>query len=176
MTGLLIQPMIGALSDRTWSDRWGRRKPFILGGALLCVVILAIFPFLSVLWMGVLGLWLLDAGNNTAMEPYRAFISDRLPKSQLARGFLVQSMFTGAGAVLSNFSIFAFQLALPQLAPNGIPYWAYVCFFLGVVCIAGTVGFAMSKTTELRPPQFELDEIASSPGALARSSPIWVRR
>ncbi len=164
MTGLLIQPLIGALSDRTWSDRWGRRKPFILAGALLCVVILAVFPFLSVLWLGVLGLWLLDAGNNTAMEPYRAFISDRLPKSQLARGFLVQSMFTGAGAVLSNFSIFAFQLALPQLAPNGIPYWAYVCFFLGVVCIAGTVGFAMSKTTEIRPPQFELDEIASSPG------------
>ena len=164
MTGLLIQPLIGALSDRTWSDRWGRRKPFILGGALLCVVILAIFPFLSVLWLGVLGLWLLDAGNNTAMEPYRAFISDRLPKSQLARGFLVQSMFTGAGAVLSNFSIFAFQLALPQLAPNGIPYWAYVCFFLGVVCITGTVGFAMSRTTELRPPQFELDEIANSPG------------
>ncbi len=166
MTGLLIQPLIGALSDRTWSDRWGRRKPFILIGSLLCVVILAMFPFISLLWLGVLGLWLLDAGNNTAMEPYRAFISDRLPKSQLARGFLVQSMFTGAGAVLSNFSIFAFQLALPQLAPNGIPYWAYVCFFLGVVCIAGTVGFAMSRTTELRPPQWELDEIANSPGGL----------
>lgn len=164
MTGLLIQPMIGALSDRTWSDRWGRRKPFILAGALICVLILALFPFISLLWLGVLGLWLLDAGNNTAMEPYRAFISDRLPKNQLARGFLVQSMFTGAGAVLANFSIFVFQKALPQVAPNGIPYWAYVCFFLGVLCIAGTVGFAMSRTNELRPPQWELDEIASSKG------------
>ena len=167
MTGLLIQPMIGAVSDRTWSPRWGRRKPFILGGALLCVVILALFPFISVLWMGVLGLWLLDAGNNTAMEPYRAFISDRLPKTQLARGFLVQSMFTGAGAVLANFSIFAFEKALPQVAPNGIPYWAYVCFFLGVVCIAVTVGVAMANTNELTPPAWELEEIANSKGGPA---------
>lgn len=174
MTGLLIQPVIGALSDRTWSDRWGRRKPFILVGALICVVILAVFPFISVLWLGVLGLWLLDAGNNTAMEPYRAFISDRLPRNQLARGFLVQSMFTGAGAVLANFSIFIFQLALPQVAPNGIPYWAYVCFFLGVVCIAGTVGLAMSRTNELRPPQWELDEIANSKGgAGAVFTDLW---
>lgn len=164
MTGLIIQPIIGALSDRTWSDKWGRRKPFILGGAALMVLMLALFPFISVLWLGVLALWLLDAGNNTAMEPYRAFISDRLPKNQLARGFLVQSMFTGAGAVLSNFSIFGFQLAFPQLAPNGIPVWAYICFGLGVVCTLITVGIAMSRTTELRPPQWELDEIANSPG------------
>lgn len=164
MTGLIIQPIIGAISDRTWNDRWGRRKPFILTGALLCCLILAAFPFVSLLWLGVLCLWLLDAGNNSAMEPYRALISDRLPKNQLARGFLVQSMFTGAGAVLSNFSIFGFQKLLPGTAGNGIPYWAYVCFFIGVVCIAVTVGIAMSRTKELRPPQEELDEIANSPG------------
>ena len=64
------------------------------------------FPFVGALWLGVLCFWLLDAGNNTSMEPYRAFISDRLPKSQLARGFLTQSMFTGAGAVLANLSLF----------------------------------------------------------------------
>lgn len=166
MTGLIIQPLIGAISDRTWTDRWGRRKPFILGGGLLCVIILALFPFVSVLWLGVLALWLLDAGNNTAMEPYRAFISDRLPKSQLARGFLVQSMFTGAGAVLSNLSIFTFERVLPGKASNGIPYWAYVCFFIGVACITITVGLAMSRTKEIRPPQEELDEIANSKGGL----------
>ena len=164
MTGLLIQPLIGAISDRTWHDRWGRRKPFILGGAALCIIILILFPFVSFLWMAVLGLWLLDAGNNTAMEPYRAFISDRLPKNQLARGFLVQSMFTGGGAVLSNFSIFVFQKAVPGLAGNGIPWWVYICFSIGVVCILFTVGLAMFRTTEVRPPQHELDEIASSPG------------
>lgn len=163
MTGLLIQPLIGALSDRTWSDRWGRRKPYVLIGALLCIVLLVAFPYISVLWLAVLGLWLLDAGNNTSMEPYRALIADRLPKSQLARGFLVQSMFTGGGAVLSNFSIFAFQKVLPGLAANGIPYWAYVCFWLGAVCILVTVGVAMRSTRELTPPAEDLEEIRNSP-------------
>lgn len=164
MTGLLIQPVIGAISDRTWSPKWGRRKPFVLAGALLCVIILALFPFISILWIGVLGLWLLDAGNNTSMEPYRALISDRLPKNQLARGFLVQSMFTGAGAVLSNFSIFVFQKAVPGLAGNGIPYWAYICFWLGAVCILVTVGWAMRHTKELTPSDEDLEEIKNSPG------------
>src|SRR3954469_11278216 len=106
ITGLIIQPMIGAISDRTWSPRWGRRRPFITAGALLCALILFAFPFVGILWLAVICFWLLDVGNNTSMEPYRAFISDRLPKSQLARGFLTQSMFTGAGAVLANLSLF----------------------------------------------------------------------
>src|SRR4051794_15181003 len=109
ITGLLIQPLIGAISDRTWSPRWGRRRPFITCGAVLCAIILFAFPFVGALWLGVLCFWLLDAGNNTSMEPYRAFISDRLPKSQLARGFLTQSMFTGAGAVLANVPLFVLQ-------------------------------------------------------------------
>src|SRR3954468_8251030 len=86
VTGLVIQPLIGAISDRTWPPRWGRRRPFITGGAILCAIILAVFPFVGVLWLAVICFWLLDVGNNTSMEPYRAFISDRLPKSQLARG------------------------------------------------------------------------------------------
>ncbi|HRW00542.1 MAG TPA: MFS transporter, partial [Tetrasphaera sp.] len=97
ITGLLIQPMIGAMSDRTWSPRWGRRKPFFLIGALGCSICLFLFPFVSAIWMAVLLLWLLDASNNTAMEPYRAFIADKLPPSQLAKGFLAQSFFTGFG-------------------------------------------------------------------------------
>jgi maltose/moltooligosaccharide transporter len=105
VTGLVIQPLIGAASDRTWSPRWGRRRPFITIGALLCSIILFVFPFVGILWLAVVCFWLLDAGNNTSMEPYRAFISDRLPRSQLARGFLTQSMFTGAGAVLANLSL-----------------------------------------------------------------------
>lgn len=164
MTGLLIQPLIGALSDRTWSPRWGRRRPFILLGTLLMILICLIFPFISILWVAVLGLWLLDAGNNSAMEPYRALISDRLPKDQLARGFLVQSMFTGAGAVLSNVSIFVFQKWVPGLAPNGIPYWAYICFWLGAVCILITVGVAMRKRIELAPSDDELEEMKNAPG------------
>jgi maltose/moltooligosaccharide transporter len=100
VTGLFIQPLIGAMSDRTWSDRWGRRKPYFLIGAIGCSICLFLWPFVFALWMAFILLWLLDASNNTAMEPYRAFISDKLPESQLARGFLTQSMFVGAVAML----------------------------------------------------------------------------
>ncbi len=117
--------------------------------------------------------WLLDAGNNTSMEPYRAFISDRLPKSQLARGFLTQSMFTGAGAVLANLSLFVLQKvsALEKTAGNGVPYWMYVCFMIGTVCILVTVLTAMARTKELTPSDEELEEMRSAPKGLgARSS------
>ena len=94
ITGLFIQPLIGAMSDRTWIEKGffrGRRRPFFLIGAIGCAVCLFLFPFVWAVWMAVLLLWLLDASNNTAMEPYRAFIADRLPPSQLAKGFLAQS-------------------------------------------------------------------------------------
>jgi maltose/moltooligosaccharide transporter len=165
VTGLVIQPLIGAISDRTWSPRWGRRRPFVTAGAILCSIILFVFPFVGILWLGVVCFWLLDAGNNTSMEPYRAFISDRLPKSQLARGFLTQSMFTGAGAVLANLSLFGLQKvpALEQKAGNGVPYWMYICFFIGTVCILVTVLLAMARTKELTPSDEELAEIRSQP-------------
>src|SRR5690242_10531842 len=163
VTGLLIQPMIGAISDRTWHPRWGRRRPFVTAGAILCAVILFVFPFVGALWAGVLCLWLLDIGNNTSMEPYRAFISDRLPKSQLARGFLTQSLFTGAGAVLANLSLFFLQKVITGTAGNGVPYWMYSCFWIGTVCILATVLTAMAKTRELTPSDQDLAEMRSAP-------------
>ncbi len=165
VTGLIIQPLIGAISDRTWHPRWGRRRPFITAGAILCAIILFAFPFVGILWLAVICFWLLDAGNNTSMEPYRAFISDRLPKSQLARGFLTQSMFTGAGAVLANLSLFLLQKvsALEETAGNGVPYWMYVCFMIGTVCILLTVLTAMARTKELTPSEDDLQEIRSAP-------------
>jgi maltose/moltooligosaccharide transporter len=168
VTGLLIQPLIGAISDRTWSPRWGRRRPFITAGAILCSVILFLFPFVGILWLGVICFWLLDIGNNTSMEPYRAFISDRLPKSQLARGFLTQSMFTGAGAVLANLSLFLLQKvsALDKTAGNGVPYWMYVCFMIGTVCILLTVLTAMARTHELTPSDEDLAEMRAAPKGL----------
>src|ERR687889_2580978 len=168
VTGLLIQPLIGAISDRTWHPRWGRRRPFITAGALLCALVLFLFPFVGILWLAVICFWLLDIGNNTSMEPYRAFISDRLPKSQLARGFLTQSMFTGAGAVLANLSLFVLQKvsALQKTAGNGVPYWMYVCFLIGTFCILLTVLTAMARTKEIKPPDDELEEIRSAPKGL----------
>ncbi|MEU4560577.1 MFS transporter [Actinoplanes sp. NPDC023936] len=168
VTGLIIQPLIGAISDRTWHPRWGRRRPFITAGALLCAVILFLFPFVGILWLAVVCFWLLDAGNNTSMEPYRAFISDRLPKSQLARGFLTQSMFTGAGAVLANLSLFVLEKVEPlqQTAGNGVPYWMYVCFMIGTFCILLTVLTAMARTKELVPSDEDIAEIRSAPKGL----------
>src|SRR2546421_2606514 len=168
VTGLVIQPLIGAISDRTWHPRWGRRRPFVTAGAILCAIILAVFPFVGVLWLAVICFWLLDVGNNTSMEPYRAFISDRLPKSQLARGFLTQSMFTGAGAVLANVSLFLLQKvsALDKTAGNGVPYWMYVCFMIGTVCILLTVLTAMARTKELTPSDEDLAEMRSQPKRL----------
>src|SRR2546429_2584589 len=165
VTGLLIQPLIGAISDRTWHPRWGRRRPFITAGAILCAIILFAFPFVGVLWAAVICFWLLDAGNNASMEPYRAFISDRLPRSQLARGFLTQSMFTGAGAVLANVSLFLLQKvsALEKDAGNGVPYWMYTCFWIGTVCILLTVLTAMARTKELTPTDEDLQEMRSTP-------------
>jgi maltose/moltooligosaccharide transporter len=78
ITGLLVQPIVGALSDKTWHPKFGRRKPYFLLGAILCSLALLAFPFSSSLWMAAGLLWILDAGNNTAMEPYRAFIADKL--------------------------------------------------------------------------------------------------
>lgn len=100
MTGLLVQPVIGALSDRTQS-RWGRRTPYFLIGAILCSLSLLAMPYSSALWMAASLLWILDAANNVTMEPYRAYVSDRLPKDQHAQGYLVQSAFTGLAQTLS---------------------------------------------------------------------------
>ena len=159
ITGLLIQPFIGAMSDKTWSPRWGRRKPFVLGGGLICVIILFLFPLVSALWMAVLCLWLVDAGNNTAMEPYRALISDRLRKVQIPKGFLIQSMFTGAGAVLANVSLYVFQKVLTGASGAGVPTWVFVCFWLGAVCCLVTITIAMMRTKEVPPSEEELQEI-----------------
>ena len=159
ITGLLIQPMIGALSDRTWSPRWGRRKPFFLIGALGCSICLFLFPFVSAIWMAVLLLWLLDASNNTAMEPYRAFIADKLPPSQLAKGFLAQSFFTGFGITLANISLFVFQKIISGGTDAGIPYWVFGSFMLGAVCSIGSVLISVLRTPEIPPTPEELAAI-----------------
>jgi maltose/moltooligosaccharide transporter len=166
ITGLFVQPMIGAMSDRTWSDRWGRRKPYFLIGAIGCSICLFLWPFVSLLWVAVVLLWLLDISNNTAMEPYRAFISDRLPKSQFARGFLTQSMFVGAGAVTANLSIFAFQRVLGTETGGGLPTWVFVAFWIGAFCSIATVLLSVLSTKEIPPTEEEKAEIRSKPKGL----------
>ncbi|MEN2281802.1 MFS transporter [Algoriphagus sp. SE2] len=155
MTGLLIQPIIGALSDSTWSPRFGRRKPFFFIGALMCSICLFFYPFSSSLWMAAGLLWVLDAANNTAMEPYRALIADVLPEEQYSKGFLTQSFFTGLGITLANVSLFVFQKYIPGIA-GSLPIWVYASFFLGTVCSIGSVIWSISKTPEYPPSEEEL--------------------
>jgi maltose/moltooligosaccharide transporter len=162
VTGLLIQPIIGAMSDKTWSPKYGRRKPFFLIGALLCSLCLVAFPFSSSLWMAAGLLWILDAANNTAMEPYRAFIADKLPTNQLAKGFLTQSFFTGLGITLANVSLFVFQSTIKGASSVGIPYWVYGSFFVGSVCSIGSVLWSVSKTPEIPPSEEELAALRAS--------------
>jgi maltose/moltooligosaccharide transporter len=156
VTGLLIQPIIGAMSDKTWHPRWGRRKPYFLVGAIFCSLCLFLFPFSSSLWMAVGLLWVLDAANNTAMEPYRAFVADKLPVSQYSMGFLTQSFFTGLGITLANLSLFVFQGNILGQSASGIPYWVYGSFFVGAVCSIGSVLWSLHTTKEIPPTEAEL--------------------
>jgi maltose/moltooligosaccharide transporter len=174
VTGLLIQPLIGALSDRTWSPRWGRRKPFFLIGAIGCAICLFLFPFVTAIWMAVLLLWILDASNNTAMEPYRAFIADKLPPSQLGKGFLAQSFFTGFGITLANVSLFVFQKLIDGATDAGIPYWVVGSFMLGAVCSIGSVLVSILTTPEIPPSPEELAALRAKKGGFgAAVREIW---
>ncbi len=160
VTGLLIQPIIGALSDKTWSPRFGRRKPFFLIGAILCSLALLAFPFSSSLWMAAGLLWILDVGNNTAMEPYRALIADKLDDEQQPLGFQMQSFFTGFGQVLANVSLFIFPLIFIGMT-GSLPTWVYASFFLGAFCSIATILWSISKTKEIPPTEEELVKLKS---------------
>jgi maltose/moltooligosaccharide transporter len=163
MTGLLIQPVIGALSDRTWHPRWGRRKPYFLIGAIFCSICLFAFPFSRALWMAAGLLWILDAANNTAMEPYRAFIADKLPARQQPTGFLTQSFFTGLGITLANLSLGFFKDIITGTSSSGIPYWVYGSFFVGGVCSILSVLWSVLTTPEIPPTSAELAELRARP-------------
>ncbi len=162
VTGLIVQPIIGAMSDKTWSNRWGRRKPYFLIGALIGSLCLFAFPHSPVLWFAVGLLWLLDVGNNMAMEPYRAFVGDKLPNKQLSLGFQMQSLFVGAGILLANGSIVLFQYLFggESVEQAGtIPQWLYYSFFIGAFLSLVTILWSVIKTPEIPPSDEELLEI-----------------
>ncbi len=162
VTGLIIQPIIGALSDKTWHPKFGRRKPYFFIGALLCSICLFFYPFSSTLWMAAGLLWILDVGNNTAMEPYRAFIADKLNAKQQPLGFQSQSFFTGLGQTLANVSLFIFPILI--IGKTGaIPNWVFASFFLGAICSIGSIWWSMKTTPEIPPTDEELVHMKSTP-------------
>ena len=166
VTGLIVQPIIGAISDGTWSPKLGRRKPFFLIGALVASISLIFMPYSSSIWMAAGLLWILDAANNVALEPYRAFISDKLPEKQYSFGFLVQSFFTGLGTTLANFTpaiLVSFGvLALSDKMDNGIPASTYWAFGIGAAASIITILISVLTTSEYPPSPKELEEIKKS--------------
>ncbi|CCH55256.1 sugar transporter [Fibrisoma limi BUZ 3] len=154
VTGLLIQPIIGAMSDRTWSPRWGRRKPFFLIGALITSVALFLMPNSSTLWMAASLMWILDSGLNVSMEPFRAFIGDKLNEDQRTIGFAMQSFFVGFGQTLANLMpriLPLFGLTMVATGSNSIPDITRWSFYIGAVAIVAAVLWTMYTTDEYPP-------------------------
>lgn len=151
ITGLLVQPLIGAMSDRT-DSRWGRRTPYFLIGALICSVCLLAMPFSPALWVAASLLWILDAANNVTMEPYRAFVSDRLDQSQHAVGFLTQSAFTGLSQTLAYLTpslLVVFGMSMASTNAHGIPYAVVTAFVIGAIFSLVSIGWSVWTTPEL---------------------------
>jgi maltose/moltooligosaccharide transporter len=134
ITGLLVQPIIGYLSDRTWHPVWGRRRPFFFVGSVLASIAMFLMPNSSMLWMAVFVLWLMDASINVSMEPFRAFVGDKLDASQQTGGFAMQTFFIGCGGVIASLlpTIFTDYLGVSNVPVNGaIPDTVRYSFYVG---------------------------------------------
>lgn len=152
LTGLLVQPLIGAMSDRT-SSRWGRRTPYFLFGAILCSAGLFVMPLSPTLLAAVCTLWILDAGNNITMEPYRAYVSDRLSEEQRNFGFLSQSAFTGLGQMLAylapSFMVGILGFDVNAVDSHNIPVITRAAFTIGAVLSLTTILWSILRVPEL---------------------------
>ncbi len=157
LTGLLVQPIIGYLSDRTWSAKLGRRRPFFLIGAILSSIALIFMPYSSALWMAAGFLWILDASINISMEPFRALVADKLPDNQRSYGFVVQTLIIGVGTwIASNLPAFVTKMGVANEAPSGIvPDSVKVAFLIGAIVFIGTILYTIFTTKEYPPEDLE---------------------
>ncbi len=168
LTGLLLQPIIGALSDKSWSPRWGRRKPYVFIGAIVGSIAMILMPNSKSVFMAACLMWLLDAGLNSSMEPFRAFVGDMLNKKQRPTGFSVQSFMVGFGQTLANLMPFilpmigiGMALSADQMdLSNGIPNSVRYPFYIGAATILLTVFWTMRTTSEYPP---ENDDYKKTP-------------
>ena len=157
LTGLLVQPIIGYMSDKTWSPKWGRRRPYFLVGAVLSSIALLIVPHSPVLWVAAGLLWILDASINVSMEPFRALVADKLPESQRSYGFVVQTLIIGIGTwIASNLPWMVSQLGVSNSAESGvIPMSVKVAFGIGAIVFLGSVLYTVFTTKEYPPEDME---------------------
>jgi maltose/moltooligosaccharide transporter len=165
VTGLIVQPIVGAMSDRTLS-KYGRRTPYFLIGALLCSICLLLMPLSAALWMAVSLLWILDAANNITMEPYRAYVSDRLVTQQQPAGFLMQASFTGLAQTLAYLApvIFvALGMNKDAVDANGIPHIAHAAFYTGAFLSITTIAWSVFRIRELPLSEAQIKHIRANP-------------
>jgi len=158
VTGLLVQPVIGYLSDNTWHPTWGRRRPFFFLGAVLAATALFLMPNAMAVWMAVAVLWLMDASINVSMEPFRAFVGDKLDTSQQTAGFAMQTFLIGCGAVIASLLplIFTDYLGVSNVPVNGaVPDSVRYSFYFGGAAFILAVGWTVLTSTELPPPDLE---------------------
>lgn len=159
LTGLIVQPIIGYLSDRTWHPTWGRRRPYFFIGALIASIALIFMPHSSELWMAASLLWILDVFGNVAMEPFRAFVSDKLPDHQVNRGFIMQSMMIGLGGSIASALPWIFNniFSVSNVANFGdIPQNVKYSFYLGAFFFFTAVLYTVLTTKEYPPTDEEL--------------------
>jgi maltose/moltooligosaccharide transporter len=158
VTGLLVQPVIGYLSDNTWHPRWGRRRPFFFAGALMAALALFLMPNSAALWMAVAVLWMMDAAINVSMEPFRAFVGDKLDESQRTAGFAMQTFFIGAGAVIASLlpQMFANWLDVSNVpVDGGIPDTVRYSFYIGALVFLLSVSWTVLTADELPPEDMD---------------------
>ena len=155
ITGLLIQPIIGSMSDRTW-NRLGRRRPYFLVGAILASLALFVMPNSSAVWMAAGLLWILDASINITMEPFRAFVADKLPEEQRTLGFVMQSFFIGIGQTLANALPYLFTaLGVVGVMATGIPLSVDYAFKIGALVFLLAVVWTVVSSKEYPPEDIE---------------------
>lgn len=157
LTGLIVQPIVGYLSDRTWHPRFGRRRPFFLIGAIMSTIALFFAPYSSALWMAAGALWILDASINISMEPFRALVADKLPDSQRSYGFVVQTLIIGVGTwVASNLPWMMTQLGVSNTAAQGvIPDSVKYAFAIGALILFTSISYTIFTTDEYPPEDLE---------------------
>ena len=157
LTGLIVQPIVGYLSDRTWHPRFGRRKPFFLIGAILSTIALFFAPYSSALWMATGALWMLDASINISMEPFRALVADKLPESQRSYGFVVQTLIIGIGTwIASNLPWLMTQMGIPNTAaPGVVPDSVKYAFAIGALVLLTSILYTIFTTDEYPPENMD---------------------
>lgn len=177
MTGLIVQPIIGAMSDRT-NSRWGRRTPYFVIGAVLCALGLFFMPLSQSILMAASLLWILDAGNNITMEPYRAYVSDRLNEDQHNVGFLTQSAFTGLAQCLAlgtpALLVGLFGINKDAIGGNNIPDTVYIVFTIGAILSLSTILWSVIRVPELPLTAAQKAEIDAVPKTASSTfAEIW---